>query len=461
MSPTTVIFVHGFTSSIECWEPFRKRLLDDPEITSQPFTFLFYQYPTKFLKVNVTKRIPSIKECGQGLADFIDNEAPEGQLMLVGHSMGGLVIQSYLAGKINNLRGQDLERIRSVIMFATPNRGATILTSVRKLLTWLTGANEQEKQLRVLDDEVAETSDVIVRSLLGATNVDQNFCPIPFRVFWGSEDDIVPQVSARGPFVEASPLPGGHSEILQPDPKDARDQRYIALKSALLSPVGHPAIYEISLFEVKLTLMPNPSEKAIMLRATNEPIEIHTDNIALRDLKLVFSKQNRCRIPYEQMYRSDDGWVEVLSFDGDNEAPDEAVSEYMRSGKRFTYLFTPDQGKTFCVKLRIYNGFGEGVPNQRTWHNHMKANARYKLVRFTLNLKAYQDAGYELSQEPLFYFHPRKILDHNLCTFRDPDDVLSPVAGGEPWLRTWEVPDVTSGVIDVEWDVKKPVQVRV
>ena len=271
MPPTTVIFVHGFTSSPACWIPFRDRLNADPEVLSQGFKFLCYQYPTKFLELSVTHRIPGIAECGRGLGDFIENEAPEGQLMLVGHSMGGLVIQSYLAWKIGQLRGQDLERVRSVIMFATPNRGATIMTTVRKLFSWLR-ENEQEQELRVLDEEVAETSEVIVRSLLDAKNIDENFCPIPFRVFWGLQDDIVPEVSARGPFVEASPLPGGHSQILQPDPKDARDQRYVALKNALLNPIGHPAIYEIGLFEVKLTVTPASPDKAVWLRATTEPI---------------------------------------------------------------------------------------------------------------------------------------------------------------------------------------------
>jgi hypothetical protein len=421
-------------------------------VTSQGFSFLRYQYPTKFLELKVTKRIPSIDECGAGLGDFIENEAPEGQLMLVGHSMGGLVIQSYLAQKIAALRGADLERIRSVIMFATPNRGATIMESVRKIFSWLRD-NEQERELRVLDKEVADTSDVIVRSLLAAKTVDQNSCPIPFRVFWGLQDDVVPEVSARGPFVEASPLPGGHSEIIEPDPKDARDQRYIALKSALLNPIGHPAIYEIARFEVNLSVTPNSPDKAIMLRATTEPIEMHPDNIAVRDVKLVFSKQNRCQIPYEQMYRSELGYVEVLSYDGVNEAPEETMSEYLSKGQRYTYLFTPEQGHTYCMKLKIYNGFGEG---QRSWHNHMKLNARYRLFRFTLNLKDYHNAGYGISPEPLLYFHPRKIMDHQLCTFRDPEDIQQPLPSTDAWLRTWEVANIKGGVIDVVWDIQKP-----
>ena len=86
----------------------------------------------------------------------------------------------------------------------------------------------------------------------------------------------------------------------------------------------------------------------------------------------------------------------------------------------------------------------------------MKSNARYQLFRFTLNLKDYHDAGYEISPEPLLYFHPRKIMDHQLCSFRDPADIQAPLPGADPWLKTWEVADVSSGVIDVVWDIRKP-----
>ncbi len=452
MLGTTVVFVHGFTSNTECWTPFLKRLNADADIVSQGFRFLRYAYPTKFLELSVTKRIPDIGECGDGLGDYIENEAPDGPLMLVGHSMGGLVIQSYLAGKITNLRGQDLERIRSVILFATPNRGATILSNVRNIFSWLR-ENEQESELRVLDEKAADTSAIIVRSLLDAKCVDKFCCPIPFRVFWGMQDDVVPEVSARGPFVEASPLPGGHSEILTPDPNDPRDQRYIALKNALLNPVGHPAIYEIARFEVNLRVTPTAPESAIVLRATTIPIDIHTDNVAVRDIRVAFSKQNRCTIPYEQTYRSIEGWVEILSYDGVNEAAEETMSEYLSTGRRYTYLFTPDNGQTYGMKLKIYNGFGAG---ERNWHNHMKEDARYKVFSFSLNLKDYRDAGLVLSSEPTLYFHPHKLFDPQLETLHDPDEIVVPLPGTDSWQRTWEIANVHGGVIEVVWDVKKP-----
>ena len=455
MPRATVVFVHGFTSSTACWDPFITRLEQDPDLVDADYRFVRFQYPTKLLEWNPTKRIPAIDECASGLGDFLDRQPASDQVFLVGHSMGGLVIQSFLAQKIQAERGEDLAVIRSVILFATPNYGSTFLGSVRGILA-RTFSNDQNEGLSVLAKDIAKIHAVISRSVLHATRVDDGSCPIPFRVFWGLQDDIVSEVSARGAFEEASPLPGGHSEIIQcdsGDPNDPDDSRYTSLKEALLHPVGHPSVYEIDLLEAGLALSPVAPGTTFTLSGDVKPFTIQTDNVAIRTMRIAFSKENRCSLPYEQPYRSENGLVELLSLTKPNEALEEVQSEYHNTGKKFTYVFTPDQGRTFSMKLRIFNGFSEG---QRTWHNHMKANARYALFRFTLDLRAYRDAGFELSQEPSMYFHPQNIMDHTLCTHRVGEIPLTPVATTDAWLRMWEIPNIKGGVVDLVWDVRKP-----
>ncbi|HEX4007742.1 MAG TPA: alpha/beta fold hydrolase [Acidobacteriaceae bacterium] len=454
MEPTSVIFVHGFISSPDCWKTFRKLLGKDQDFAARGYRLLWdFQYPTKALQLLPQKRIPSIDECGAFLRDYVQRNAPEGRVMLVGHSMGGLVIQSYLAGKIHQQQGCDLARIRTVVTFATPNRGSTMLESLRGVFQ-LFRTNVQDKELEVLNQDVAETSDVIVRNILGSDGPAECSCPIPFQVYWGLEDNVVPEVSARGPFVEAGPLPGDHSGILEP--KDADDDRYKALKSALLDPVGHPAIYEVELWDVNLAVTPNDAGTPIALRGFDTPIEVRTDNTAVRQMRLVFSKQNRCVRQWEQMYRSKQGWVQTLGVTGTNEASPAEMSDYYETAKRFTYAFTPkvsDQGQSFSMKLRIYNGFGEG---QRDWHDHLNPKVRCRQFRFTLNLKDFGNAGYALSQEPTMYFYGQDVVDHDLCDQRVGETPLPPVAGDDPWNRTWEMADVRGGVVDLAWDVKKP-----
>ncbi len=142
-----------------------------------------------------------------------------------------------------------------------------------------------------------------MRSVLAAKSADTNNCPIPFRVFWGLQDDVVPEVSARGSFVEASPLSGGHKQLIRRGPDDPDDTRYQALKDALPDPVGHPSIYEIDLFAVNLAVSPASPQTTFPLSGDAKPFTIQTDNVAVRNVQIVFSKQNRCSIPYDQAYR--------------------------------------------------------------------------------------------------------------------------------------------------------------
>lgn len=454
MDATSVVFVHGFRSGPACWKPFQDLLASDSELAAGGYRLLWdFNYFTKWIEMNPAKRIPGIEECGNYLREYVQRHAPDGNLMLVGHSMGGLVIQSYLAGKIARGEGCDLARIRTVILFATPNRGSTILSTVRDLVSSLFNA-PQEQELEVLDKDVARTSDIITRCVLGAEQVKPSACPIPFQVFWGMQDKVVPEVSARGSFVEASPLPGGHSEIIQP--QNRNDERFLALKSALLYPVGHPAIYEMDLWEVKLTVVPNDPQTPIELRGFDSPFQIRTDNIAVRQMSFVFSKQNRCVQPWEQMYRSKDGFVEVLSLTGENQASKAAMSEYYETAKKFSYVFTPaksDSAMTFSMRLRIYNGFGNG---QRNWHDHLKPNARCRLYRFTLNLADYGKAGYTLSGDPALYFFGQDVMDHQLCTQRIGEEPRPPLPRQDPWVCSWEIENVRGGVVDLSWDVQGP-----
>jgi pimeloyl-ACP methyl ester carboxylesterase len=456
MSDPSVVFVHGFNSDPGCWKGFLDRLNADPDMARRGFRFHTFRYSTKLLEVDPRKRLPTIAECGNELGGFLRQKCPDGPVFLVGHSMGGLVIQNFIAGRLRERHGKSLERIRSVILFATPNRGSTIIGALRGILERFI-SNPQDERLRVLDDEIAETTEIIVRDVLAAKTASEMNCPIPFRVFWGDQDNVVPQVSARGSFVEASCLPGGHSDILRPDPRDPDDPRYAALKDALLHPVGHPSRYEIDLFEVKLAVSPESPETEFSLPDLDKPLTIHTDNTAIRTLKIVFAAQNRCRAQYDQTYRSIDGFVELLYLSAPNEAGPAAISAYRSQGKTLPCLVTPpgdnpEAAFTYINEVKIYGGFGKG---ERAWHNHMNPFANYKLVRFTLDLTKYRERGYELAPEPSFYFYEEDAEDHRLCRSRSRSRPHPPVSDADPWLRTWEVENIRCGVIDVIWDFRQ------
>lgn len=119
----------------------------------------------------------------QSLGDFLGKLPESDQLFLVGHSMGGLVIQSLLVQTMQEQRGTDLVKIRCFILFATPNLGSTILSGLRGIFS-IFRENPQE-DLKVLDEDVAKISAVILRSVLGAKSADTNNCLSHF-VFFGA-----------------------------------------------------------------------------------------------------------------------------------------------------------------------------------------------------------------------------------------------------------------------------------
>lgn len=447
----TAVFVHGFLSSASIWKALSTFARADQELASRGFSFdTGFEYPTHVAQLSALKRIPSVKDCGKYLADHLASVDSD-EIFLIGHSMGGLVIQSCLAGLIATQRGGELRRIRSVILLATPNRGSTLLQTTRSIVERII-SNPQNSDLEVLNEDMADVSDTIVRCLLDADAVTAGTCPIPFRVFWGLEDDVVREVSAKGPFAEASPLPGGHSEIIQPQSSD--DKRFLALKDALLNPVGHPCIYEIDNFDVRLTLSPLPGTP-ITLDGDVRRREVPASDKAVRELSIEISPRNRCTRPYEQPYRSDDGYVQLLALTEPNLASDTQKSAYYETSKTFSYVFQPPRSAaTYKFALAIYNGFGEG---QRGWHNHMDPKANYGRIRFTLDLEPYRTAGFHLTTQPAFYYYEQDTMDHTLCRYRSLGTPVAPIAGeqGSPWRTVWELANVRGGVIDVVWDYAK------
>lgn len=87
----------------------------------------------------------------------------------------------------------------------------------------------------------------------------------------------------------------------------------------------------------------------------------------------------------------------------------------------------------------------------------MQPNAHYRLFRFTLDLTSYHIAGYTLVPEPTLFYHLEDTEDHDLCSKRVFDQPFQPLPSPPgPWLRTWELPNFSGGVVDIVWDVVPP-----
>lgn len=208
-----VVLVHGFNSSSEMWEPLR-RLIGSDEVLAFVDTLPF-AYSTSLWTFDARRRIPSLDTIADSLKEFLDTEARRfRRLVLISHSQGGLVVQRHLARTTAEGRGTDLARIDRVVMLACPNNGSEIALSLRRRL--LRG-NPQERALRPLNEQVADTQRVVLRDIVNAREVTPRTCPIPFSVYAGETDNIVTPASARSTFPDAAVLPGDHFGIARPD----------------------------------------------------------------------------------------------------------------------------------------------------------------------------------------------------------------------------------------------------
>ena len=98
----------------------------------------WWEYPTKWIAANLLGRIPRLKEIGYALGDEIDSPRYRGrELTLVGHSQGGLVIQSWFEHVLSRGEARKLKAVRQAIFFATPSLGSTAGFNLRRFLSKL------------------------------------------------------------------------------------------------------------------------------------------------------------------------------------------------------------------------------------------------------------------------------------------------------------------------------------
>lgn len=441
------VFVHGFGSSAECWNPLLKLLKHDPKI-AEAFDLACFEYPTQLVSLNPLRRIPRLQEIAKLLAGFLADKRYAGyqEITLVGHSQGGLVIQCFLVSQLQEGKGEKLENIRQVLLVATPNLGSTLLSGVRKLVSHFS-FNPQERTLRVLNPEISDIRAVVSERIVNAVRKEATAWQIPIQAFGGTEDGVVLPASARGPFHNYEPLPGDHFSILLPT--DHNDLRYRRLSDALLQPKGHKRVFEVDLYEQEIKVNPLPANYQ---KETPKKRIVRSDNLAQVNRSVTFSRKNTCTDLFELRYRTrNDGYIEAV-MSHENEAPSQEQSRYDDYGTEVTFKFTPKQSEQYKLNLTIYKGFDEG---NRDVHFHLGRRAYYKKYRLTLDLTAYLASGYRITNAPKLYFHDQDRGDHKLCSQRTLENPLDCVESDPEGVWKWELSKIREGVIDAAWDVAK------
>ena len=119
-----IIFIHGLGgNSLKTWGRFNNLIQEDQKLSEykiEPFP-----YPTSLIKFFPWSIFPKIQDLSDGLRTFINNRTKsDDKVIIVTHSMGGLIARKYFVEEIKNKRKL---RAKKLLLFACPNKGAQYL----------------------------------------------------------------------------------------------------------------------------------------------------------------------------------------------------------------------------------------------------------------------------------------------------------------------------------------------
>lgn len=460
-----IIFVHGFNSDPTCWDSLLKLMSEDPVMTAA-FDWKRFSYDSKITYglFNVLARLPDYEDITAKFDQFLADSftSTYDQLYLVGHSQGGLIIQSWVGYIVtSNQANIRLRRVREIILLCTPTMGSTIASGLRKFI-FSFRRDPQESRLQVLDATVAKTRRLVEERIVQTSLRDASHWTVPILSIWGQNDAVVSAASAQASFDNLLTVEGDHSTVLKP--ANILDSRYRVLANALLSPMGHRHVFEIDRYETAVTVQPLMLQSYVARRG--DQIENKTsDNFATVRRTATISPRNKCTDLFRFNYLTGPkGFIEA-AFDevdrplGDspppNEAPGDMRGRWLKGENDVIYDFRPVAGRTYTYNLRIWSGFDEG---RRDVHFHFEGSMRIKEYAFSLDLSAYTSKGWRITRTPEVYIDPFGTAEHQIGEQRLSENLQAPqsadaVAG--KW--NWSFRDFSGGIVDAVWDLAPPV----
>jgi triacylglycerol esterase/lipase EstA (alpha/beta hydrolase family) len=121
-STTAVMFVHGLgTDADKTWGDLLELCLEDEELLN--FSFHKFEYKTSKIEWKPWVRVPSLDELAYGLATEIKLTVGDANIIVIAHSMGGLIVRKLTIDQIIDSRTLS---VRRALLLATPNSGAAL-----------------------------------------------------------------------------------------------------------------------------------------------------------------------------------------------------------------------------------------------------------------------------------------------------------------------------------------------
>jgi hypothetical protein len=220
-----ILFVHGLGGGEKTWGLFPELIKADVELEA---TTYFYKYPTPPLGIKLfyvlQNSYQNLQDLAKGLRTEIEHVHKDAdEIILVGHSMGGLVVRQYLLDEY--IAGKQ-PKVKKVILYAVPNEGSSFANLIGDLPTLL---NPHLMQMCINSDFIDLLNQNWASSPLYADN------KIDLTVVVGGNDKIVDRRSAEGIFRHLSPehIPdASHLTIVKPE--SANSLTYRILRNSIL-----------------------------------------------------------------------------------------------------------------------------------------------------------------------------------------------------------------------------------
>jgi pimeloyl-ACP methyl ester carboxylesterase len=236
-----VLFVHGFTGDWETtWKnagagsSFLELIAADPKLAD--FDVFSFSYKASYLSG------ASIDDVAVQLHRAINQSLEPYQLVLLAHSMGGLVCMRYILDRLEH--GDELP-VAGLLLYGTPTTGTALVKLAKllalglklgfpwlgRLLSFFAKRNAQIGELEAASAFLQRLHDGWALRVVngGDPDTDSRYRAwVPVRVVTGIEDWVVPKHSAKSVYGEIDwhPLNYGHVDLVKPVATD--DPRYIA-----------------------------------------------------------------------------------------------------------------------------------------------------------------------------------------------------------------------------------------
>jgi pimeloyl-ACP methyl ester carboxylesterase len=216
-----IVFVHGYSGALDkTWGNFANLIKEDRRL--QEWDIFSIGYTTSLFPdlLYMWSRQPSIATLSDLLRTHLTQGllAPYSRMVLLAHSMGGLVAQRALIDQ-DAVR----DRIDCFLLYGTPSNG---LGKASTFKFW-------NRQVR----DLGEDSEFIRDLKQGRASIFSD-PPFGFATVAGDVDDFVPRTSSLDPFDKRfhKVVPGNHLEMVKPT-----DSSHLALLVAINSIIGDAA----------------------------------------------------------------------------------------------------------------------------------------------------------------------------------------------------------------------------